>query len=169
LCANPDSLLLFSRRFNVTKGYGFITPDQGANAYLLLTLSALINLSMSLARSLTQILPFLFPSYNFAGGEDIFVHQTAIKTDGFRSLREGEAVEFVIESSDDGRAKAIDVTGPGGAPPEGAPRRQFNSYDNGGGGGGGGWGGGGGGGSWGGGGRGRGRYGGGAGVNLWLL
>lgn len=91
-----------------------------------------------------------------AGGEDIFVHQSAIQTEGFRSLREGEAVEFVIESSEDGRAKAIQVTGPGGAPPEGAPRRQFNNYGNGGG-----WGGSYGGG--GGGGRGRGRYGGGYG------
>ena len=94
-----------------------------------------------------------------AGGEDIFVHQTAIQTEGFRSLREGEAVEFLIESSDDGRAKAIQVTGPGGAPPEGAPRRQFNSYGNGGWGGGSGGGGGGGGGGFSG-GRGRGRYGG---------
>ncbi|KFM24370.1 Glycine-rich protein 2 [Auxenochlorella protothecoides] len=66
--------------FNVTKGYGFITPDQG--------------------------------------GEDLFVHQTAIITDGFRSLKEGEPVEFFVENSDDGRAKAVQVTGPDGAAPE---------------------------------------------------
>lgn len=53
-----------------------------------------------------------------AGGEDLFVHQTAIITDGFRSLKEGEPVEFFVENSDDGRAKAVQVTGPDGAAPE---------------------------------------------------
>lgn len=113
--------------FNVTKGYGFITPD--------------------------------------AGGEDLFVHQSAILCDGFRSLREGEPVEFMVETSDDGRAKAIQVTGPNGAQPEGAPRRNFNdSYGRGSfggrGGGGGGYGNGGGFGNYGAGGYGGGRGGG---------
>lgn len=53
-----------------------------------------------------------------AGGEDLFVHQTAIIADGFRSLREGEAVEFFIENSEDGRSKAVQVTGPNGAQPQ---------------------------------------------------
>lgn len=75
--------------FNVTKGYGFITPE--------------------------------------SGGEDLFVHQSAILCDGFRSLREGEPVEFLVEMSDDGRAKAIQVTGPNGSQPEGAPRRKMNN------------------------------------------
>jgi cold shock protein len=30
------------------------------------------------------------------GGEDVFVHHTAIEMDGFRTLKEGEQVEFEV-------------------------------------------------------------------------
>ena len=43
-------------------------------------------------------------------GEDLFVHQTSIQSDGFRTLSEGQAVEFFIDFGDDGRTKAVDVT-----------------------------------------------------------
>jgi len=46
------------KRFNDAKGFGFITPEDGAN--------------------------------------DCFVHHTAIKAEGFRSLSEGDRVEFDI-------------------------------------------------------------------------
>lgn len=44
--------------FNESKGFGFITPQEG--------------------------------------GEDIFVHFTAIKGEGFRTLREGQKVTFDV-------------------------------------------------------------------------
>mmetsp|Transcript_19595 Transcript_19595/g.41117 ORF Transcript_19595/g.41117 Transcript_19595/m.41117 type:complete len:114 (-) Transcript_19595:131-472(-) len=62
---------------------------------------------------------FITPS---TGGEDIFVHQTAIHAEGFRSLAENEEVFFEI-SENGGKSKAINVTGPGGAFVQGAPRR----------------------------------------------
>ena len=35
-------------------------------------------------------------------GEDVFVHYPAIQMDGFRSVTEGQEVEFEIQSSDRG-------------------------------------------------------------------
>nr|ACF24575.1 glycine-rich nucleic acid binding protein [Gymnochlora stellata] len=55
------------------------------------------------------------------GKDDIFVHQTAIKAVGFRSLAEGEQVEFDVEVDATGRKKARNVTGPNGAYVRGAP------------------------------------------------
>ena len=54
------------------------------------------------------------------GGEDLFVHQTAIHKDGFRSLGREEMVEFKVVEDEQGRTRAIDVTGPGGAQVKGA-------------------------------------------------
>ncbi len=42
------------------------------------------------------------------GGQDIFVHHSGIVGEGFRSLAEGDAVEFEIEESDRG-PKAVSV------------------------------------------------------------
>ncbi|KAL5986019.1 hypothetical protein ACLOJK_028009 [Asimina triloba] len=74
------------------------------------------------------------------GGEDLFVHQSSIKADGFRSLAEGEAVEFDIEQGDDGRTKAVDVSGPNGSFVQGDRRSGATGGGGGGRGGGGGYG-----------------------------
>ncbi|KAK4715473.1 hypothetical protein R3W88_013811 [Solanum pinnatisectum] len=47
--------------------------------------------------------------------DDLFVHQSGIRYECFRSLSAGEAVEFKVESYCDGGTKAVDVTGPDGA------------------------------------------------------
>jgi CspA family cold shock protein len=54
--------------FNDSKGFGFITPEDGQ--------------------------------------KDCFVHHTAIQADGFKSLSEGERVEFDIVQGDKGPAAA---------------------------------------------------------------
>jgi cold shock CspA family protein len=61
------------------------------------------------------------------GSREIFVHQTGIIADGFRSLREGEKVEYNVTEDETGREKAIDVTGPEGKAVLGAirPKRRY--------------------------------------------
>ena len=58
-------------RFDSTKGFGFIVPDDDSG--------------------------------------DVFVHQTSIKVDGFRSLDENQRVEFRVETDKNGQTKAMDV------------------------------------------------------------
>ena len=53
--------------FNSQKGYGFITPESGA---------------------------------------DVFVHHSAIQGDGYKSLDEGQEVEFEVEEGPKGRRAA---------------------------------------------------------------
>ncbi len=36
------------------------------------------------------------------GGEDVFVHFSAIQAEGFRTLREGQDVEFELKTGDKG-------------------------------------------------------------------
>mmetsp|Transcript_25474 Transcript_25474/g.46077 ORF Transcript_25474/g.46077 Transcript_25474/m.46077 type:complete len:120 (-) Transcript_25474:206-565(-) len=55
-------------------------------------------------------------------GDDVFVHQTAIHSEGFRSLADGESVEYTTEvDPNSGKTKASFVSGPGGEFVKGAP------------------------------------------------
>jgi cellular nucleic acid-binding protein len=66
------------------------------------------------------------------GEGDVFVHQSVIHAPGFRSLAEGEEVEFTIKEGNNGKMAAADVTGPDGAYVQGASREPVdNSWDDG--------------------------------------
>ena len=43
------------------------------------------------------------------GGDDCFVHFSGIEGDGFKTLAEGDAVEFEIEKDEKDRLKAVKV------------------------------------------------------------
>jgi CspA family cold shock protein len=46
------------------------------------------------------------------GGEDVFVHHSAINAEGYRSLKEGQSVEFEISNEQKGlRAANVTVAG----------------------------------------------------------
>ena len=49
---------------------------------------------------------------NDDGGEDVFVHFSAIVSDGFRTLREGQKVSFDVEPDpkDSGKKRATNVS-----------------------------------------------------------
>lgn len=57
------------------------------------------------------------------GSDDLFVHHSAISGDGFKTLAEGEAVEFEVVTDSSGRRKAVNVTGPNGGPVKGDQQR----------------------------------------------
>uniref|UniRef100_A0A1J3J1Y6 Cold shock domain-containing protein 4 n=1 Tax=Noccaea caerulescens TaxID=107243 RepID=A0A1J3J1Y6_NOCCA len=59
---------------------------------------------------------FITPDDN---SDDLFVHQSSIRSEGFRSLAADESVEFEVEIDNNGRPKAIEVSGPDGAPVQG--------------------------------------------------
>jgi len=72
---------------------------------------------------------FITPS---DGSEDVFVHQSEIKAEGFRSLAEKEPVEYETAIDENGRVKALNVTGPNGAYVKGAPKPRPRFYREGG-------------------------------------
>jgi len=62
---------------------------------------------------------FITPDH---GGLDVFVHQSEIQLPGFRSLAQGEPVEYQLYDGQKG-PKALKVTGPKGKQVKGAPRQ----------------------------------------------
>jgi len=47
-----------------------------------------------------------------AGGQDVFVHHSAIQSEGYRTLQEGTEVEFEVEQGPKG-LRAVNVTATG--------------------------------------------------------
>lgn len=43
-------------------------------------------------------------------GEDVFVHQSAIQMQGYRSLEAGQNVSYDVEKTPEGKTKAVNVT-----------------------------------------------------------
>merc|ERR1712183_963192 len=71
-------------------------------------------------------------------GQDYFAHFSAIQMEGHKSLANDEPVEFSIEEDPrTGKIRAINITGPGGAPPQGQEQGDFQQGGRGGFGGGG--------------------------------
>lgn len=67
---------------------------------------------------------FITPGEGSPTTEDIFVHQSSILSEGYRTLDEGWAVEFTIGTDEGERLKAENVTGVGGGPCTGPSSRQ---------------------------------------------
>ena len=80
-----------------------------------------------MAQRPVQVLGARRPRQRLTGGGGR--RQTVIHSEGFRSLAEGETVEFEIQTDDSGRTRAVDVTGPDGAYVQGAPRPDRRDRD----------------------------------------
>lgn len=45
------------------------------------------------------------------GGDDIFVHYSAIVSEGFKTLKEGQKVGYELKEGKDGKQQAVNVQG----------------------------------------------------------
>lgn len=69
---------------------------------------------------------FITPNEGSSITEDIFVHQSCIHSEGYRTLNDEWQVEFEVGHDEDGKPKAENVTAPGGGPCTG-PRKPRNT------------------------------------------
>merc|ERR1712151_885417 len=81
----------------------------------------------------TGVVKFFNPERGFGfiecEGKDYFVHYTGIEsTGGFRSLGDGEDVEFDLEDDGKGKQRAVRVTGPDGAAVKGSHRNRSAGF-----------------------------------------
>lgn len=67
---------------------------------------------------------FIIPSNTQSMFGDVFVHHTVIHAEGFRSLNEGEQVDFTVILNEERKWHATSVTGPNGAYVEGLSTRK---------------------------------------------
>lgn len=76
---------------------------------------------------------FITPDTGSLIQDDVFVHQSSIKSDGYRTLIEGWEVEFTLGYDSEGKPKAENVTAPGGGPCSGArkPKRKKDQKNHG--------------------------------------
>lgn len=68
---------------------------------------------------------FITPIEGSCITDDIFVHQSAIHSEGYRTLDEDWNVEFEIGHDEDGKPKAENVTAPGGGPCKGPRKSRY--------------------------------------------
>jgi cold shock CspA family protein len=68
---------------------------------------------------------FITPFEGSTISEDIFVHQSAIHSDGYRTLDEEWQVAFEVGYDDDGKPKAENVTAIGGGPCTGPRKSRY--------------------------------------------
>ena len=103
--------------FNPDKGYGFIAVDGGKDVFVHFsaiqsdgyrTLEEGQRVEFEITQSDRGAQAEWFnpdKGYGFIavdGGKDVFVHFSAIQSDGYRTLEEGQRVEFEITQSDRG-------------------------------------------------------------------
>ena len=94
---------------------GFLRAENVASSVLSLTARVVLYPLAYLLRFVGSHVCAAFAVVGPVSLRPVFVHQTQIKSDGFRFLKEGEEVEFDIVNADRG-TQATNVTGPDGVP-----------------------------------------------------